>query len=118
MSSIAIIGAGISGLAAAHILQDAGYTVTLFEQRHNVGGRATTHKRDGFIFDPGAQYIKQGAPESVSFITERFRTSDLIDIAKPVWIFDGAGQIQEGDPAMNAEPKWCYGSGLCTLAKR
>lgn len=118
MSSIAIIGAGISGLVAAHVLQDAGYTVTLFEQEHNVGGRAATRKREGFIFDPGAQHIKQGAPESVAFITERFRTPDLIDIAKPVWIFDGAGQIQEGDPTMNAEPKWCYRNGLCVLAKR
>jgi renalase len=118
MSSVAIIGAGMSGLAAAHILQDAGYTVTLFEQEHNVGGRATTRKRAGFIFDPGAQYIKQGTPESVSFITERFYVPDLIDITKPVWIFDGTGQIQEGDPTMNAEPKWCYRSGLCTLAKR
>jgi renalase len=118
MSSVAIIGAGISGLAAAHILQDAGYKVTLFEQGHNPGGRATTRKREGFIYDPGAQYIKQGAPESVLFITERFRTPDLIDIAKPVWIFDGAGHIQEGDPVMNAEPKWCYRNGLCKLAKK
>src|SRR5579884_1239899 len=118
MSSVAIIGAGISGLAAAHILQDAGYAVTLFEQEHNVGGRATTRKRDGFIFDTGAQYIKQGSPESISFITERFHTPNLIDIAKPVWIFDGAGHIQEGDSTMNAEPKWCYRNGLCTLAKK
>jgi renalase len=118
MSSVAIIGAGISGLTAAHILQDAGYTVTLFEQEHNAGGRATTRKREGFIYDTGAQYIKQGAPESISFITERFRAPDLIDIAKPVWIFDGAGHIQEGDPAMNAEPKWCYRNGLCMLAKK
>src|SRR5207248_8054605 len=47
-----------------------------------------------------------------------FRTPDLIDIAKPVWIFDGAGHIQEGDAAMNAEPKWCYRGGLYKLAKR
>jgi predicted NAD/FAD-dependent oxidoreductase len=118
MSSVAIIGAGVSGLAAAHILQDAGYAVTLFEQANNPGGRATTRKRDGFIFDPGAQYIKQGTPDSISFITERFSTPDLIDIAKPVWTFDGAGHIQEGDPVQNAGPKWNYRHGLCMLAKR
>jgi predicted NAD/FAD-dependent oxidoreductase len=108
----------MSGLAAAHILQDAGYAVTLFEQEHNPGGRATTRKQDGFIFDPGAQYIKQGAPDSVSFITDRFSIPDLVDIAKPVWIFDGTGHIQEGDPVLNAEPKWNYRHGLCMLAKR
>lgn len=117
-ADIAIIGAGISGLAAAHTLQDVGHRVTLFEQSDGVGGRATTRRRDGFIYDHGAQYIKRGNPESVAFITERFRSPDLIDISKPVWIFNGAGHIQEGDPVQNAEPKWCYRSGLVTLAQR
>ncbi|MBV9229162.1 MAG: FAD-dependent oxidoreductase, partial [Chloroflexi bacterium] len=116
MSSVAIIGAGSSGLAAAHTLRDAGHSVILFEKSEDVGGRATTRKRDGFIYDHGAQYIKQGSPTSISLITERFRMPDLIDIRKPVWIFDGAGHIAEGDPQQNAEPKWCYRSGLITLA--
>jgi renalase len=117
MPSVAIIGAGCSGLAAAHTLRDAGHTVVLFEQSAHVGGRATTHTREGFTYDSGAQYIKRGSPASVSLITERFRAPDLIDIHKPVWIFDGQGHIQEGDPVQNAEPKWCYRSGLITLAK-
>ena len=118
MSSIAIIGAGCSGLAAAHVLQDAGYTVTLFEKNDHPGGRATTGKSDGFIYDYGAQYIKGGSPLSDTLITERFRVDDLIDIGKPVWIFDGQGRIQEGDPVQNAEPKWTYCSGLATFASK
>ncbi|HLZ59269.1 MAG TPA: FAD-dependent oxidoreductase [Ktedonosporobacter sp.] len=118
MPSIAIIGAGSSGLAAAHTLRDAGYAVTLFEQSAEVGGRATSRTRDGFTYDHGAQYIKQGSPASVSLITERFRAPDLIDIKQPVWIFDGQGRIQEGDPVQNAEPKWCYRRGLITLARQ
>ncbi|MEO8972913.1 MAG: FAD-dependent oxidoreductase [Ktedonobacteraceae bacterium] len=117
-SNIAIIGAGMSGLAAAHALNDAGHTVTLFEQSRNVGGRATTRKRDGFIYDSGAQYIKGGSPISTALITERFRTNDLLDIAKPVWIFDAQGHIQAGDPQQNADPKWNYSSGLIALAHR
>ncbi len=114
--NIAVIGAGISGLAAAHVLKDAGYTITIFEQSRDVGGRATTHKRDGFIYDSGAQYIKGGSPISTDLITGRFRTDDLLDIVKPVWIFDAHGHIQEGDPQQNADPKWNYHSGLITLA--
>jgi renalase len=116
--TIAIIGAGISGLAAAHALQDAGNTVTLFEQSQEVGGRATTQRRDGFIYDSGAQYIKGGSSLSSTLITGRFRTDDLLDIAKPVWIFDAQGSIQEGDPQQNADPKWNYSSGLIALAQR
>src|SRR5204863_5697186 len=115
--SVAIIGAGASALTAAHTLLDAGYTVTLYEKSRGVGGRAATRKREGFIYDHGAQYIKNGNSISNALITQRFRTPDLIDITKPVWIFDGAGHIQEGDSVQNAEPKWSYRSGLTTLSK-
>jgi predicted NAD/FAD-dependent oxidoreductase len=117
MPTVAIIGAGMSGLAAAHRLRDAGYIVTLFEKNPDAGGRATTERREGFIYDHGAQYIKKGAPASVELITERFSTPDLIDISKPIWIFDGKGRIQEGDSLQNAEPKWNYRSGLVKLAE-
>jgi len=118
MPSIATIGAGSSGLAAAHELRDAGYAVTIFEQSQEVGGRVATRVQQGFTYDYGAQYIKSGSSVSVSLITERFRLPDLIDIAKPVWIFNREGHIQEGDPVQNAEPKWNYRSGLNALAKR
>jgi renalase len=118
MPSIAIIGAGCSGLAAARELHDAGYAVTIFEQSREVGGRAATREQQGFTYDYGAQYVKRGSPISISMITERFQLADLIDIAKPVWIFDGDGHIREGDPIQNAEPKWNYRSGLNALAIR
>ncbi|HLG75177.1 MAG TPA: FAD-dependent oxidoreductase [Ktedonobacteraceae bacterium] len=118
MFSIAIIGAGCSGLAAAYPLRQAGYNVNLYEQNADVGGRAATARDAGFIYDYGAQYIKQGSPASVSLITERFATPDLIDIAKPIWTFDGSGTIREGDPAQNAEPRWNYRYGLDTLPRR
>src|SRR5438128_247809 len=118
MLSVAIIGAGCSGLAAAHELRDAGYSVTLFEKSRDVGGRAATRKQQGFVYDHGAQYIKGGSHVSDSLVTARFRAADLVDITKPVWIFDRYGHIQEGDPIQNAEPKWNYRSGLNTLAER
>jgi predicted NAD/FAD-dependent oxidoreductase len=118
MTSVAIIGAGLSGLAAAHTLQDAGRTVTIFEKSRGVGGRAATRKRDGFIYDHGAQYFKGGSDLSTEWITKRFPTSDLLDIAKPVWVFDGTGHIQEGDPKQNADAKWSYRNGFTSFSKR
>ncbi len=115
---VAIIGAGSSGLAAAHVLRDMGSTVTIFEKSRGVSGRAATRSREGFIYDYGANYIKQGGPASTTLITERFYSPELIDISKPVWTFDGAGHIQEGDAQQNAEAKWNYRYGLDTLAKR
>ena len=118
MTTTAILGAGMSGLAAAHTLQDAGHTVTLFEKSRGVGGRAATRKRDGFIYDHGAQYFRGGNEPSTEWVTKRFLTPGLLDIAKPVGIFDSTGHIQEGDPKQNADPKWSYRSGLTSLSKR
>ena len=116
--SVAIIGAGVSGLAAATTLQDAGVNVTLYEKSRGVGGRGATRKRDGFTYDHGAQYFKQANSQSISLISERFRTPDLFQIEKPIWTFDAHNTISEGDPKHNAEPRWCYRDGLTSLSKR
>src|SRR3981081_2651327 len=93
VSSIAIIGAGSSALAAAHTLLDAGYTVTLFEKSRGVGGRAATRKRAGFIYDHGAQYIKSGNSASSALVTEHFRVPDLVDINTCSSIFEAWGNF-------------------------
>lgn len=118
MPSVAIVGAGLSGLAAAHTFADAGYTVTLFEKSPDVGGRAATRERQGFIYDHGAQYVKEGTPISLDLITKRFSSSDLIDIQKPIWTFDGQGEIQPGDEKQNKEQKISYKHGLNLLAQK
>ncbi len=43
---VVVLGAGIAGLTSAYELEQAGFTVTLLEARHRVGGRAWTI-RDG-----------------------------------------------------------------------
>ena len=54
MPEIAIVGAGVSGLAAAFRAQQAGFRPTIFEASDRVGGRTRTEYRDGFIIDQGA----------------------------------------------------------------
>jgi monoamine oxidase len=47
--TIAIVGAGISGMTAAMTLKDAGFrNVTVYESSDSVGGRTYTRKNDGF----------------------------------------------------------------------
>ena len=55
--SVAIIGAGASGLAAAKELHDAGMKVTVFEGRKRIGGRVWTDNSQGAAVDLGAAFL-------------------------------------------------------------
>ena len=56
--SVAVVGAGISGLMCARSLLDRSLTVTVFEKSRGVGGRmATRRTENGLAFDHGAQYF-------------------------------------------------------------
>ncbi|MDL2341781.1 MAG: phytoene desaturase family protein [Patescibacteria group bacterium] len=54
--TVAIIGGGIGGLATANLLAKAGYKVTIYESRHQLGGRMGLLERDGFRFDTGPSW--------------------------------------------------------------
>ena len=56
LGEVAVIGAGLAGLAAARTLHDAGGRVTVFEKSRGVGGRAATRRDGPWAFDHGAQY--------------------------------------------------------------
>ncbi len=55
--SVAVIGAGMAGLAAARILSEAGVRCTLFDKSRGVGGRMSTRRAGDLQFDHGAQYF-------------------------------------------------------------
>lgn len=54
--SIAVIGAGFSGIAAATCLADQGHKVTIYEKNDSPGGRARKFTQDGFTFDMGPSW--------------------------------------------------------------
>lgn len=54
---MAVIGAGIAGMACARTLAQAGHTVTVFEKSRGAGGRMSTKSTEFGDFDHGAQYF-------------------------------------------------------------
>ena len=62
MSRIAVVGAGIAGLACARALHDTGHEVRVFEKSRGVGGRMATRRTDQGTFDHGAQYFTARDP--------------------------------------------------------
>ena len=64
--NVIVVGGGIAGLAAAIYLARGGKTVTLFEKRRYLGGRAITHLRHGFRFNLGPHTVyRKGAGRTV-----------------------------------------------------
>ena len=59
---IAVIGAGIAGLASARRLLDDGHAVTVFERAAQPGGRVATLRTEVGGFDHGAQYLTARDP--------------------------------------------------------
>jgi monoamine oxidase len=55
--TVIVIGAGISGLAAAKKLKEKGFTVIVLEAQDKVGGRLRTDRSLGVAFDEGASWI-------------------------------------------------------------
>lgn len=52
-----VIGAGVAGLTAARLLQQAGHRVVVLEARDRIGGRVWTDRTGGFVTDLGASWI-------------------------------------------------------------
>jgi len=55
--SVAIIGAGLSGLSCAQVLRNAGVSVRIFERAAAVGGRCATQLWQGHLVDTGVQFF-------------------------------------------------------------
>ncbi|RWW23904.1 hypothetical protein GW17_00011828 [Ensete ventricosum] len=54
MKSVAVVGGGVSGLAAAYKLKSNGLNVTLFDAEERAGGKIKSSSENGLIWDEGA----------------------------------------------------------------
>ena len=107
---IAVIGAGIAGLAAARTLADHGFDVTVFDKGRGVGGRMATRRTDsGVRFDHGAQYFS-ARDERFRRYVESWQQAGVVERWNGRIVEIGDGPIREQDssdrfvgvPGMNA----------------
>ena len=68
--TIAVLGGGITGLAAAHRLRTFGHDVVLFESSHRVGGAIRTELTDGWLIEAGPNSFQPSQAEVTDLITE------------------------------------------------
>jgi len=97
---VAIIGAGIAGLACARRLREAGVASVLFDKGRAVGGRVATRRVNGLQFDHGAQYVT-ARTESFAAVLRALRASGTVGDWE-----QGSGPARlVGIPGMSALPR-------------
>lgn len=83
-TSVAVIGGGITGLAAAHSLSEAGYDVVLLEASERLGGKLRTETVGGNLVETGADSFLIRDDELLSWL-EGFG----VELVEPA-VFQGA----------------------------
>ena len=85
---IAVIGAGISGLATAYYLQKFGFKVDVFE-KDKIGGKANTIKKDNFLFEEGVNGFLDNSPDTLELCKDiGIKTLRANQNSKIRYIFD------------------------------
>ncbi|KXK10459.1 MAG: zeta-carotene-forming phytoene desaturase [Microgenomates bacterium OLB23] len=82
MKKAVIIGGGISGLATAALLAQAGHHVTLIEKNAQLGGRARVYKKKGYSFDMGPSWYMMPEVFDRFFALFGKKTSDFYSLIK------------------------------------
>ncbi|EIM25134.1 phytoene desaturase family protein [Microvirga lotononidis] len=105
-TSVAVIGGGLGGLAAACVAAARGHKVTLYDKNPWIGGKAAVLHGDGFRFDMGPTILTVPRVLERIFAEAGRNLSDYLDLVRldPQWrcFFDDGTQIdlQENIDAM------------------
>jgi protoporphyrinogen/coproporphyrinogen III oxidase len=70
MASVAIIGAGLTGLAAGYDLKQRGARVVIYEAGARIGGMVKSERRDGFLAELGPNSMSPPSAAVAALLTE------------------------------------------------
>ncbi|MBI5768222.1 MAG: protoporphyrinogen oxidase [Verrucomicrobia bacterium] len=115
--SIAILGAGATGLSAAFHLERRGHRVRVFEATGRVGGSVRTELSDGWLIESGPNSLLAGEPALTRLIDELGLTGDVQQAspgAKNRYIVRGGKPVAApvSPPAFLTSPLFSFGAKL------
>ncbi|EDX11196.1 GD14861 [Drosophila simulans] len=104
LGKVIVIGAGISGLAVAHQLQQFGMDVIVLEARDRVGGRISTFRKNSYIADVGAMVVTGVYGNPMTILSKQIGM-DLVPIQQtcPLYGPDGKPVPKEKDDVIERE---------------
>jgi len=96
-----VLGSGIAGLAAARLAEDDGKRVLLIDKGRRLGGRVSTRRQDGFVFNHGAQFVTAKGTEFASLLAKAKAAGNIKD-----WQISDDKIVQIGTPSMRDLPQF------------
>lgn len=81
--TVAIVGAGVTGLSLGYLLLKRGIPVRIYESAPHSGGLASTFRRDGFAFDLGPHEFVSDNP-ALKVLLQEVCGDDLLTVRKRV----------------------------------
>lgn len=117
--TIAVIGAGLSGLTAATKLAESGHPVTLFDKGRGVAGRMSVRRGDDdHAFDHGAQYFTVRDPAFADAVSE-WEAADVVAVwpGRIVSIECGQGLPGRIEPVSGSVQRWVGVPGMSAICK-
>jgi protoporphyrinogen oxidase len=103
VTQVAVIGAGITGLAAAWELRQGGAEPIVLECERRTGGVIVTERRDGFVVEGGPDGFLAAEPDIPRLAGELGIGDRLVDqLAKGSFLWTGAAleRLSEGEAAV------------------
>lgn len=79
MTDVIIIGAGLTGLASAFYLQQAGLSVHIIDQANHIGGVIQSRQHQGFVYECGPNTGVLATPEAAELLSEFPELRQLAD---------------------------------------
>jgi protoporphyrinogen oxidase len=88
---VVVLGAGLAGLAAALRLRSQ--PVMLVEREESVGGKARTHRRDGFVFDVTGHWLHLRDAAVRELVFELLEGQPLLQVARRATVWTGGVMV-------------------------
>ena len=104
--TVIIVGAGISGLAAAKKLKDNGFNVIVLEAQSKVGGRLKTIRSLGVAFDEGASWIHGTAGNPITSLAQQAGMNTAFTDDESILAYDLGGVLHSDSNFSDTEDKF------------
>ncbi len=119
---IAVLGGGITGLAAAHRLTTLGHRVQVFEQGRQLGGVIRTELAGGWLIEAGPNSFQESAPEITVLLDELGLDRDRVEAspaARNRYLVRGGRLVPlpMSPPAFLGSPLFSFPAKLRVLAE-